>query len=69
MAKRYIVDLRSLPPAERLNAFNRIEMQAFLATEWFGESGLEGADVIWDSSEDFPTSQAFPRGCSYQEIK
>ena len=67
MAKRYTVDLRSLSPAERKDAFELMDGFSFMADEIFGESGLEGAVVYWDRQEDFPTSPVFPRGCPYRE--
>lgn len=68
MAKRYIVDLRTLDTAERAAAYELIDGLSFMASRIMGETGLEGADIIWSSTEDFPTSPAFPHGCSYREI-
>lgn len=60
---RYIVDLRNLKPEERDAAFILLRDNSFLATRIIGPSGLEGADVIWDSQQDFQTSSAYPKGC------
>lgn len=68
MAKRYIVDLRSLEPAERKAAYEQIDGFSFSTSQVIGEMGLEGADVIWDSPEDFSTSPVFPHGCPYREV-
>lgn len=68
MAKRYIVDLRGLDPADRKAAYEKIDGYSFMTIRVLGETGLEGADVIWDSPEDFPTLPIFPHGCPYQEI-
>lgn len=68
MAKRYLVDLRGLSPADRKSTFEMIDGFSFVAARVFGESGLEYADVIWDRPEPFPTSPVFPHGCPYQEI-
>lgn len=69
MAKRYIVDFRHLSREERTAAFELIDRLAFMTTRIPGKTGLEGADVIWDREEDFPTSPAFPAGCPYQEVR
>lgn len=68
MARRYIVDLRGLNPVERKAAYDQIDRFSFMAVQIVGETGLEGVDVTWDSSEDFPTSPIFPRGCPYREV-
>lgn len=60
---RYIVDLRSLEPEERDAAFILLRDYSFLAARIMGKSGLEGADVIWDSQQDFQTSPIYPKGC------
>lgn len=67
MAKRYTVDLRSLSPAEREAAFELMDSFSFQASCVFGKSGLEGAVVVWDRQEDFPTSPVFPNGCTFRE--
>ena len=68
MAKRYIVDLRSLSPADRGAAFEQIDKYAFTATMVIGQSGLEAVELIWDSKENFATSPALPVGCPWREI-
>lgn len=60
---RYIVDLRNLKPEEREAAFILLRDNSFLATRIIGSNGLEGADVTWDSHQDFKTSPIYPKGC------
>lgn len=67
MSKRYIVDLSSLDPAKRGAAFEQIQHFAFLATRVLGPAGIEAADVIWDSDEDFTKSGLIPAGCRCEE--
>lgn len=68
MAKRYIVDLRSLNPVDREDAFKQIDKFAFMATMVMGSSGLEAVELIWDLKENFATSPALPAGCPWREI-
>lgn len=69
MAKCYIVDLRSLKPAERAEAVRRLDSSAFLATEVYEGHQLVAAQVTWNSSEDFLKSSLLPAGCPVQEVK
>ena len=41
MAKRYVVDLRSLDPAKREAAYKQIDELAFMTEMVFGPAGLE----------------------------
>lgn len=68
MAKRYIVDFQGLTREERQAAFDQIDRFAFMTTRIVGPTGLEGANVVWLHQEDFPTSPAFPRGCTYRKV-
>lgn len=67
MLRKYVVDLRSLAPEDRITAFKRMDSFAFLSSEIIGETGLEGAEIFWDSPEDFLTSPVFPSGCPCRE--
>ena len=63
MAKRYVVDLRSLDPAKREAAYKQIDELAFMTEMVFGPAGLEAVEVFWTSEEDFATSPLIPSGC------
>lgn len=65
----YEIDLRGLPPEERLTACRNIDLRAFEIGEIYGKNGLEGVNVLWDSAEDFLTCSAFPQGCPCREVK
>ena len=67
MAKRYVVDLRSLTPAEKKAAIERLERVSFMVTPVFENNTVTAAEVIWDSPENFATSPALPVGCLWQE--
>ena len=60
---RYRVDLSSLDPSKRQEAFNLLNDNSFFAERVTGKDGLEAAFVNWDSSEDFESSAVFPKGC------
>lgn len=66
--KVYRVDLTSLEPSDRMQAYELMDNFSFFASMVLGASGLEGAVVHWESQEDFPTSPVFPKGCPYQLI-
>lgn len=63
MAKRYTVDLRSLDPAKREAAYQKIRDFSFHADRVLGPSGIESVDVTWTLEEDFATSPLIPPGC------
>jgi len=60
---RYRVDLSSLDPSKREEAFNLLNDNSFFAEQVIGRNGLEAAFVNWDSSEGFESSVIFPKGC------
>lgn len=60
---RYRVDLSSLDPSKREEAFILLNDNSFFAERVIGKNGLEAAFVNWDSSEDFESSAIFPKGC------
>ena len=46
MAKRYVVDLRSLTPAEKKAAIERLERVSFMVTPVFENNTVTAAEVI-----------------------
>lgn len=69
MAKRYIVDLRSLDPVERVAIVDKLDSWSFMTSEVYENSKLVAADVIWDSKENFLSLPILPAGCPVEEIK
>lgn len=61
---RYRVDLSSLDPLKREEAFETLDKNSFFAERVIGKNGLEAAFVNWNLSEDFESSPIFPKGCS-----
>ncbi len=61
--KRYHVDLTSLSPPKREEAFELIDGFSHFTERIIGENGLEAAIVNWTSSTDFESSIVFPKGC------
>ena len=61
--QRYRVDLSSLEPSKREEAFELPDGYSHFAECVISEGKLEAVIVNWDSSEDFESSPVFPKGC------
>lgn len=71
--KRYYVDLTYFENvADRVAAYERLDAGSFICNEVYSKPQpglvpkgrvLVGAEVFWDSAEEFESSPVYPSGC------